>query len=256
MIEFLGRQTGEIQHKVEQAITILRLFKVGSVDDLSYTMQSESILDMMGGAVSFKSAPKSILEKSLIEEDDVKRLKTFWQTMVKVLPQGFYALGETKADHLLIAYSRYCDSLLQNGLSERRIANAVMGLESLFLKGSETQELVYRLGIRIAKVLSFLGCDPYKVREVVEDGYKIRSLFVHGSNLSYSKKKMLSSKYNDVKSFMKLLLDYLRISIILMILLNKEKEEFLDIVDDSFVDMNKNDQLNRLLKSSRDYVFL
>jgi len=42
-VEFLGRQVKELQTKVDQAIAILRLFKVGSVKYISYNMHSESI---------------------------------------------------------------------------------------------------------------------------------------------------------------------------------------------------------------------
>lgn len=253
-IEFLGRRANEIQTKVEQAIAILRLFKVGSVKDISYRMYSESITDIMASGTLTAGESEQALEKSLITEEDVQRLKNFWQTMVKALPQSFYELGETRVDHLLIAYRRYCDALLRNGVLERRIANAVMGLEGLFLKGTETQELIYRLSLRIAKTFSLLGYDPYKVKEVIEDGYKIRSLFVHGSHLSYDKKRKLTNKYEDTRSFLLLLLDYLRISIIIMTFMKKEKEEFLDFTDDSLVDKDKDSRLNNLLSTARNVI--
>lgn len=253
-IDFLGRQANEIQIKVEQAITILRLFKVGSVKYISYHMRSESITDVM--AFGTLTAGKSIcaLEKSQITEEDTQRLKKFWQTMTKTLPPSFYEFGETRLDHITIAYKRYCDALLQNGVLERRIANAVMGLESLFLKGGETQELIYRLNIRIAKIFSLLGYDSYKVKEVVGDAYKVRSLFVHGGHLSYKEKRKLNGKYGDIGSFLLSLLDYLRISIIIMIFMKKEKEEFLDFIDDALVDKGKDSQLNNLLNTVRDVI--
>lgn len=250
-IEFLGRHANEIQLKVEQAITILRLFKVGSVKYISYHMYSESITDIM--ALGTLTAGKSVsaLEKSQITKDDIEKLRRFWQTMIKALPPSFYELGETKLDHTTIAYRRYCDALLQDGVFERRIANAVMGLESLFLKGGETQELIYRLSVRVAKLLSLLGYNSYKVKETVRDAYKVRSLFVHGVHLSYGDKRKLNNKYGDSRSCLLLLLDYLRVSIITMIFMKKEKEEFLDIIDDSLFDGNREKQLVNIINSAK-----
>lgn len=252
-VDFLGRYVNEIQTKVEQAVAILRLFKVGSVRYISYSMHSESITQRgFGGITAGQHTGPS--DKSLITEQDSQRLKGFWQTMIKALPQSFYEIGETRVDHLLIAYKRYCDALLLDGVLERRIANAVMGLESLFLKGSEAQELTYRLSMRIAKTFSLLGYNAHAIKEVIEDGYGIRSLFVHGSHLSYARNRKLTDKYGDTTSFLLLLLDYLRISIILMIFIKRKKEEFLDIIDDSLVDMDKDNQLNNLLSTARNFI--
>lgn len=253
-IDFLGRQANEIQIKVNQAIAILRLFKVGSVTYISCGLHSESITDIGASRTFTPLGYEKVLETSVIIKEDIKRLKKFWQTMIKALPEGFYEVGETRSDHLLIAYKRYCDALLQNGLLERRIANVVMGLESLFLKGTEIQELTYRLGIRIAKILSLLEYNPHKVKEFVQEGYKIRNLFVHGSHLSYKEKRKLSNKYGDTKSFLLFLLDYLRISIVLMMFIKKEKEEFLDLIDDSLVDKDKDSQLNNMLGAAKNVI--
>lgn len=253
-VEFLGRQANEIQDRVSQAVAILRLFKVGSVEHISYRMHSESVIDVMASGTASSIIPPRSLEKSLIKEEDVQKLKSFWETMTRSMPSSFYDLRETKIDHIDIAYKRYCDALLQNGLMERRIANAVMGLESLFLKGGETQELLYRLHIRIAKILSLMGHEPYGVRELLKDAYKVRNLFVHGAHLEYREKRTLNSKYGDVKSLLQSLLDYLRICTIIMIFVSKGKEELLDLIDDALVDKVKDSQLDSLLNTARAVI--
>ena len=73
------------------------------------------------------------------------------------------------------------DALMQNGMIERSIANAIMGLEGLLLKsGGEVQELAHRLSNRTAKLLSNFKYDPLEVKKIVSDAYGARSLFVHG----------------------------------------------------------------------------
>ncbi len=252
-IEFLARQANEIQIKVEQAITILRLFKVGSVKDISYCMYSDSITDIMASATVTAGESLIAWEKSKIEDEDTQKLKIFWQTMTKNLPTSFYEFGKVKLDPITIAYKRYCDALLQNGVLERRIANAVMGLESLFLKGEERGELVYRLSIRIAKIFSLLEYDS-KVKEVVKDAYEIRSLFVHGGHLSDGKKRTLNKKHGNIRSFLLLLLNYLRISIIITIFIKMNKKGFLDLIDNALVDKDQDVQLNNLLNTARNVI--
>lgn len=254
-IEFLGRQANEIQMKVGQTVATLRLFRVGSVKDISYRMRSESIIDIMASGTLTAGESEQCLEQYPIKEEDTQRLKRFWQAMMKTLPRSFYDFGETKLDYVTIAYKRYCDALVQNGVLERRIANSVMGLESLFLKGGETQELIYRLSIRIAKMFGLLDYDSYKVKETIKDAYKIRSLFVHGGHLSHKEKRKLESEYGDIRTFLLLILDYLRISIIIMIFDKKEKDEFIDLIDASLIDSQKEGKLNNFLNTPREYCW-
>jgi len=235
-IQFLGRYANEIQTNVERAITVLRLFKVGSVRFISYRMFSESITDIMASGTITAGQSEQALEKYLVTEADTDRLKKFWQTMMRVLPRNLYELGEAKSDHLSIAYKRYCDALMQNGLLERRIANCVMGLESLFLKGGEAQELAYRLSVRTGKLFGLLGHQPHKVRETIKDAYETRSLFVHGGHLSYKDRKGLERVYGDLRSFLTVLLDSLRLSILVTMFEKRDKDEFIDLIDESLID--------------------
>lgn len=252
-IEFLGRGAIEIQKRVEQAITILRLFKIGGVMWTTYHMYSESVTDVALGTLT-SGRTTSALETYLVTEEDVQKLKEFWQKINDVIPPSFYELGTTKANYLTIAYNRYSDSLLQNGIIERRIASAVMGLEALFLKSGETQELVYRLCLRASKLLSLLGYDPYEVKKIVRDAYKVRNLFAHGGHLSYKEKKKVESKYKDVRNLLQALLEYLRISMITMILSNREKAELIDLIEDSAVDKQREEMLNSVISRAKNII--
>jgi hypothetical protein len=252
-IEFLGREAIEIQRRIEQAITILRLFKVGSVEWIRYHMYSDSITNIMG-AVLTSGRIGTTLETYLITEEDISKLKKFWQTISNIMPLSFFEPTITKIDHLTVAYNRYCDSLFRNGILERRIANAVMGLEALFLKSGETQELVYRLSFRISKLLSLLGYDPHEIKKIVNDAYKIRNIFAHGGHLGYKEKKKIESKYKDIMNFLRLLLEYLRISIIVIMLSRREKDELIDLIDDSFVDKKREEMLNSIISGAKDII--
>jgi hypothetical protein len=253
-VEFLGRGANEIWRRVGQSIAILRLFKVGSVKWKRYRMYSESITDLMAHGTIISGRIEAALEKYLVTEEDVPKLRKFWQAIGNVIPPSFFDLGVTRIDYLTVAYNRYCDSLFQNGILERRIANAVMGLEALFLKSGEVQELVYRLNLRMSKILSLMGYDPHEVKKIVSDAYKVRNIFAHGGHLNYKEKRKIESRYKDVKNFLRPLLEYLRISIIVMMLSNREKDELIDLIDDSFVDKKREEMLNNIVSNAMDIV--
>jgi len=254
-IEFLGRNASQIQGRVGQAIAILRLFKVGSVKYLSYHMNSESIIDLMARGTLTSGDRLAALEKYLVTNEDAQKLKKFWQIITNHIPKSFFGIGETKSDHLTNAYNRYSDALLQNGILERRVANGIMGLEALFFKpDGEMQELGYRLRIRVSKLLGLLGYDPHEIKERVNEAYRIRSIFTHGGHLSYRQKKKLESKYKDAKNLLLSILDYLRIAIIVMMLIPKEKEEFIDLIDDSLIDRVKEDELTSVTSGVKEIL--
>ena len=251
-VEFFGRRIVELQDRIEQAISILRLFKVGSVKWTSYQTYTEAVT--MGRFSGTAGEITSAHETYLVTPKDVQRFKKFWQTMGKFIPRSFFEPEATRIDYLTIAYNRYSDALLLNGILERRIMNAIMGLEALFLKTEEKQELVYRLKTRIGKLLSLFGYNPHGIRRILRDAYRIRSVFAHGGQLSYGERKKFEKKYKDVKNVLLPVLDYLRISLIVMILSNKGKNEFIDLIDESLSDRKREEYLNSLIFGAKEFV--
>jgi hypothetical protein len=251
-IEFIGRRGNEIQKRCNKAIAILRLFRVGSVEYIASKMFTESIIDRLAFGTLTSGKTGAALETYLVTEEDIQKLKEFWQTINDSLPESFFWPDITPVNYLTIAYNRYSDGLLANGLLERRIANAVMGLEALVLTG-ETQELSYRLGIRISKLLSLLGYNPYKIKKTINDAYRVRSLFAHGSQPGPKEKKRLESTYHGQKNLLLSVLDYLRTLIIIMMLNSKGKEEFIDLVDDSLVDRKREEQLDNIISKAKEF---
>jgi hypothetical protein len=123
---------------------------------------------------------------------------------------------------------------------------------ALFLE--ETQELSYRLGLRISKILSLVGKNPLKVRGDIKEAYGIRSTFAHGGHLDYKAKKRLERKYGDVKNLVLAILDYLRLSIIIMILSRSSKDELVDLIDDALLDSAKHQELQSRVSDANNLV--
>lgn len=248
-VTFPGSGTSEIQKKVEQAITILRLFKVGSARYISYNLDSESLVDNMVGGILSGGKHQVGHEQYVIGGDDVSKLQKFWQHLSEILPAKGLGYSSIEVEPIAIAYQRYSDALLAFGTIERRIAETVMGLESLFLRGSENQELAYRLRMRVAKVLGLLGYDPYVAKKVANDSYTIRSAFVHGDVVQEKDRRDIEKRHGSLTNLLKLALNELRIAIIVLLVIGQGKDQVISLIDDSFIDLNKLPELEKLLET-------
>jgi hypothetical protein len=248
-IQYIGakNQNVDLQREVEHVIAALRLFGVGSVSYTSYDMESDSMMGPFSGArASMHSGTRvTARERYLIKAEDEGRLKAFWQAVAHAMPRDIYDF-QKQVSPLTLAYDRYSDAVLNNGVVERRIANAIMGLEALLL--DENQELSYRLGARIAKLLSFVGQRSLEVRQRIRDAYKIRSTFAHGGHLSHKEKAKIERHYGSLPGFTQPLFNYLRIVIVLMIALNSEKEQIIDWLDDALIDAARHESLRAKLE--------
>jgi len=268
-IEILGKGAGaDLQKYVEKVISLLKLFKIGSVDKIKYKSYSDSILSFQGSISS--GFRKLNLEKYSLSNKDKDKLMEFWNKFFNILPEGFYGFNSSKMDYLTIAFNRYTDSLL-NDIPEERVANAVMGLEAIFLNNEG--ELKYKLSKRISKIMGLLGCNAITIDQTVMEAYKIRSKFVHGDHLEANKiielekifrgenkrngEKIFNILDNDetMSDFIRKIIELLRVSIILITLQrdgenyskNKMKKDFINLIDNSLIDKEKEEELKRLL---------
>ncbi len=251
-IEMQSTSNLEVQKAVEKTIAMLRLFSAIGVS-YSYCRNYSEALWPPFGAVSYPGNAGNPLGKFLVRDAEAKRFKRFWQAFQGRIPEAFYLPpGGREEDHVTISYRHYCDSLMQDGLIERRVANSIMGLEALLLKpGGEQQELTYRLKNRIAKLLGNFSYDPLGVQKVVSDAYSVRSTFAHGSRLSYKDKTKLEGRYGSVDALLIKVLGYLRACMIVSTVVPLGKDAFINLIDASLVDSKKNEQLGGTLETSR-----
>lgn len=243
-IRVLARGPRKLQEEIGRAIAILKLFKVGAVRSIQYKMSSKSITSMARGTIT--SGRGQGAEQYLLTEKEVGSLKIFWSRLKNiVLPDSVYR-SPKKANNLSIAYQRYVDAL-DVGVLEKRMASAIMGLEALYLLPTERQELRYRLGLRVAKLLSFSGYDSPEVYRNLYDAYDIRNAYVHGGLLSQKKKIKLEKRYGDLAQLLKQILDYLRASIVVSITSRPNKESLIKHIDDTFINSAGNEELRKII---------
>lgn len=221
-IETIGEHE-ELSRQINLYLLKLRLFKVGSVFTSSYKMGSESLRNFSEGRVS------SVLnliasQKYEITESEKDKFVSFFKLIDKNLPSNFLTGTETP---ISIAYKRYSDAIIENTPIERKILNAMMGLEAIYL--NDNLELKFKLSMRIAKFLSYFSFNPHETKKYIKEAYDIRSSYAHGSILSPEQEVRK-------KSLLDAILNYLRISIIYRICNNYPKDKFIEELDFSLID--------------------
>lgn len=250
---------GGYQHqlKVWKALCILRLFRTGSINAISYEMRRMAKPLRLSCGTSGSRARGAHCRYS-IARDDVANLKRFWKRVSPILPEVVFAPSDQQHDCVRIAYQRYCDAILDGGRWERRLATAVMGLEALFLDGGG--ELRYKLSLRVARVLGLLGLEPHSITSVLRRAYDVRSAYVHGSVLSKDKERKIGQEWGGSQAFMLRVFKYLRLGILVSVMTSRPKEgmlpkeNLLRLVDRSMVDATEAHTLEKRLRPVREIV--
>ncbi len=242
------RNPRAIQILIEQVLSIIILYQVGSVRYIRYELSSDSIISTMNPIFPVRVGNRQFifptLKKVIITPDNVKELIGFLKRLSNLLPKNFYINEEKKVDYLSIAFLRYKDSIFHGKTDEERIANAIMGLEAIYLRGTDPGELSFKLRSRIAKLLGILSIDkPAKIVSLIKEAYEIRSKYVHGGTIGAKNHKRINEKFGSIKEFSITLLDYLRKSILIAIYLNMKKETIHTLIDESFIDIEKSHEL-------------
>ena len=253
-LEFLDGTLNSINKNIRKVVTILKLFKIGGVVPNSYRIKKPILYEGPLHKINHFSTINSISALKLYLED-IKHLKKFWIEIFDKIPENFYNPLITEWYPVTIAYRCYNKSIFTSP-SVESVANIIMGLESVYLESES--ELKYKLGLRVAKIFGLIGNDSIQTRNLIQIAYDIRSVYVHGSNSD----KLIKKLYNDyemgLNEFIIFLLDCLRISIIIMIHSNilspKQKKSFLDLIDESMIDVNKFNKLGQDIRAVREIL--
>ncbi len=239
-----SKSQNDIQKTISKIVIALRLFRVGSISILSTKMKSDSVMGLSGGTYSSLSHP-STFEKYSISKKDIPLLKAFIEKMEPLIPLIGYDSTETQIDHTVIAIQRYNDALLKPEINESRLSFAIMCLEALYLKDHERQELEHRLGQRVSKLLGEFDHQSLEVYNKLKRSYDIRSSFVHGSPIS-------KENQNEALSLAHDLLAFARLSIVIQLQLKEiiEKDNFLNLIDNSLLNQKALDKLQKLIQKN------
>jgi len=286
--------TIEISHFTKIIIRLLTLFKIGDIKCLNFKVETYSILKsdayrMYHNVNNILNYINSSLDLYFpIYLGDGHKQKKYTLTLpfarhlndfINMIGTEIYNLSPKKGHlYINIAYGHYLNALMQHDsimegfYVEKRITEAIMGLESLYKK--EKSERSYTVRKRISKVFDVLvkyepiryrellknNYDPIKVRKRIEEAYKIRNAFAHGDRPNPDQLeeieihlKEIDDEYTGLNDLLTHLIDYLRISIIL--LLFNEKNKFIDLIDAALINC-KNDELDKAFSKTKSLILL
>jgi Apea-like HEPN len=238
---------------IGQYVSVLQLFSVGGIYRKFLQVTTDAIISgappraTFGGAQAVALAPKFVIAQAL-----EPKLITFFNYMQLHAPR--FTGIDKPVNPLTVAFDRYLDACTDARIFERQVMNAIMGLEALFL--DEHAELAYKLAMRCAKAMSFLGIDPLIVTKTIKTGYTIRSTFAHGSNLSSGKRSSLTNDFGSLHTIATRLANYLRISICAYIILSLEKTSFINSLDKALVTGGSGSKISIDLASLQQFLIL
>lgn len=237
------REQVEFQDEIENILSCLRLFKVGSVFAIRIETHPKSIL--RGGGTISSSQRFASTYKYPLSKQNIPELRELIEKIKPLLPQKPLSLALEEATPVNIALQRYNDALLKPEGIESRITSAITCLEALYLGKEERAELSRRLGQRASVVLRFFDFTPLEVYNTLNRAYEIRSIFIHGSQIGAEEHKGAAELAEKV-------LEYARVSLLVFLQLKPliDKERFINRIDNALLDENAYSKLGKLVKEN------
>jgi hypothetical protein len=239
---------------IDYVIALFRLFKTCSAKFLLRKIRTDSCI--IRGSSEIHSTPHDIRKpviNCIIEKEDNKRIKRFWKIM-KALTPNLYSKNTTEKDfeYIAFAYDHLEQALMVPSKIERRLANTVIGLEAIYSDSST--EISRSIRYRMAKLFGLLDVNPETVLYDIKTAYDARSQFLHGNDISKDTLKRIDKKYGSIDNFSKMLLDYLRMSIVIVLYLKQSKHEFLKSIDIALVDSIYDKALIKKLENLKEII--
>lgn len=155
---------------------------------------------------------------------------------------------ETSIDHLSIAYNHYVESYLNQANIDKRIAQNIMGLEALF-SDENNSDLKFKLSTRIARMAKYFEYDePILLRDFIKKAYDIRSKFAHGGHYSKKGYSLIERNFWNEMEFLNRLHNILANSILLFSLDEFSKKDFINEIDNSFIDTKYLDVISKRIE--------
>jgi NTP pyrophosphatase (non-canonical NTP hydrolase) len=197
------------QKRLEQALRILRLYRVGSVDSLLSLTVPKTLLriPLQGGYIRGSGAHAGF--QYPLRAEDQEPLAATFSRLAQIPPWKHDKL--TSVD---IAMDRYGSALAPTRYNEERLLFAIMGLEALLSRRDEGRLHVTN---RLILLLEALGNEePLEVREAIRRAYRYRNRFVHGEAIE-------TAESSELADLLLRLLDYLRTVILVFMVLGSDK---------------------------------
>ncbi|HXT12809.1 MAG TPA: hypothetical protein VN873_14705 [Candidatus Angelobacter sp.] len=228
------------QEEVMEITNVLRLFRLGSVRELKYSVSPNSILrpHFVAGSPRHTSAPY----KYALSRSDGENLQQFFSQLKPLVPSDL-GTSQTAKKPEDLAFLRFSDAVLAGGAIESRITAAITCLEALYLKGEERSELSHKLSLRAASLLRLLKLNALEVQAQIHRAYEIRSTHIHGGQVEKERLKDGTRLCRDI-------LEYARFTVLIFLQLKGkvEKDEFINKLDRALLETKSLERVERSLE--------
>lgn len=225
----------EIEKDIDLIMTLLRLFKLGSVyiEKGEYYQEIPPWLPRTISNGNFRDRYNYI-----ITSEDIPKI----QKLYRIIQSNLSIISNPKSP-IHIAFQRYTDVLINGGNVESDITTTINCLEALYL--NENDELSRRLSQRVSGIIRFFDVESKKVYGDIKTAYNVRSKYIHGQVINEKRRKEI----RDMQ-LAKHILDYARISILVFIQLNswKNKDDLIQIIDNSLLDLEDYKELKEKIE--------
>ncbi len=240
-ITVIAKDERKCHEYINRIFNSLRLYKLCSVYSIETIRTKRTAIwpGDLGHSWSHKSC--SSFKKTTITESEIDTFVDFINIMEQKLN---FNKEDKKYRTLYISLDRYNNALLEAIDAERKLMTTVMGLESLFTFEKDKGENAFKLSIRCAKLLGFIGFNVEKVKKLIEEAYSYRNKVVHGSYISSEVRKKISEMLPEI-------LNYLRVSLIIFISCQEiGKDKIVEMIDKSMISKDAHDDLKKLLEKN------
>ena len=253
-VEYECENENRIFSDKTQFLNVLMLYKVGNVQSNSFAWQSSGTagLGILHDEPLFFSHVYAGVS-SYIRKKEINEFKEFWKVIKPKIPREF-TLPSIHSKPVSIAYAHYRDGMEAHGHIEKRCAYGIMALEALLMQGEN--EIRYRIGMRVAQLLSILGLDKKKVFDDIGTAYCARSKFAHGGKLSSKELNKIKKKYKHNEVLELTILDYVRILIVSLLLIKYVKSDLLKLIDESWLIESRFKKLEMVLRKPKKLLSL
>lgn len=234
----------ELMREVDYISLALRLFRLGSVFIHKIERTSDSLIQR-GKTISGDFREIANRVKYGINECNIPKIYTILELIRKKKQHLFNT--SIKLNPFIIALQRFNNAFLNAESSESSIMYVISCLEALFLKGGELSELSRRLNQRISIFLKPFGFNPLLINKILKKAYSIRSIYSHGSEVDFKTKKIENVRELKIK-----VMECARISLLIYLQLvgNISKEKLLNLIDNSLLDDDSDNEFNKLIKDN------
>ena len=233
---FHVESSGAAQVQLLKVLDALCLFRVGGI----VASRDRTRISGLDGTIGIGGTKKRSRFTFSLEPSDSAHIDSFLDFCLPLMPDPFHVREAIDAKQ--IAFARYQDALFHAVSPEHTIASAVACLEALFL--IEDSELRHRLCQRVAIFINRLDCsrDPEITYANVNEGYKIRSKFVHGT----ASKSHPKSKLDDLTP---VLLHYARMCTLSFFQIRETKQFVLQYLDTTLIKPDSTENLENIMKT-------